>query len=195
VAVPGSVDDVEAVLVTGEPPGGSDVPTGTLLMTATLSVTNPTGPRLGEAWEDDWFSAGTSAGSIWILNDAVVPQISPANTYVADPAGGPSFYPLDENARYYVKVDNTGDGREDVAYRWDPAAAEFPASADEQRNQFVGVGADEFAEGNPLESAASLPHLVSTGVFGSSHREAPGILKDPTADNTDVYSTSVATMS
>ena len=37
---------------------------------------------------------------------------------LADPAGGPNFYPLDENARYYVKVDNTGDGYEDVAYRW-----------------------------------------------------------------------------
>ena len=39
------------------------------------------------------------------------------------PAGGsggrPNFYPLDENARYYVKFDNTGDGYEDVAYRWD----------------------------------------------------------------------------
>ena len=31
----------------------------------------------------------------------------------------PNFYPLDENARYYVKIDNTGDGYEDVAYRWD----------------------------------------------------------------------------
>jgi Domain of unknown function (DUF4331) len=38
---------------------------------------------------------------------------------LADPAGGPNFFPLDENARYYVKVDNTGDGFEDVAYRWD----------------------------------------------------------------------------
>jgi hypothetical protein len=38
---------------------------------------------------------------------------------------------------------------------------EFPASADEQRNQFVGVGADEFTEGNPLESPASLPHAMS----------------------------------
>jgi Domain of unknown function (DUF4331) len=38
---------------------------------------------------------------------------------LADPAGGPNFYPLDENARYYVKIDNSGDGYEDVAYRWD----------------------------------------------------------------------------
>ena len=40
--------------------------------------------------------------------------------------------------------------------------------------------------------AASAAALVAgsfavSGVFGSSHREAPKILKDPTADNTDVY--------
>jgi hypothetical protein len=34
------------------------------------------------------------------------------------PAGGPYFGKLDPTARYYVKIDNTGDGVEDVAYRW-----------------------------------------------------------------------------
>jgi hypothetical protein len=38
---------------------------------------------------------------------------------LADPAGGPNFFPLDEDARYYIKIDNTGDGYEDVAYRYD----------------------------------------------------------------------------
>jgi hypothetical protein len=38
---------------------------------------------------------------------------------LADPAGGPNFFPLDEDARYYIKLDNTGDGYEDVAYRYD----------------------------------------------------------------------------
>jgi Domain of unknown function (DUF4331) len=38
---------------------------------------------------------------------------------LADPAGGPNFYPLDEDAKYYIKIDNTGDGYEDVAYRYD----------------------------------------------------------------------------
>jgi hypothetical protein len=36
-----------------------------------------------------------------------------------EPAGGPYFGKLDPRARYYVKIDNTGDGHEDVAYRWD----------------------------------------------------------------------------
>jgi hypothetical protein len=35
-----------------------------------------------------------------------------------DPSGGPYFGKLDPKARYYVKIDNTGDGVEDVAYRW-----------------------------------------------------------------------------
>jgi hypothetical protein len=34
------------------------------------------------------------------------------------PAGGPYFGKLDPEAQYYVKIDNTGDGVEDVAYRW-----------------------------------------------------------------------------
>src|SRR5262249_23760037 len=36
-----------------------------------------------------------------------------------NPAGGPYFGKLDPEARYYVKIDNTGDGVEDVAYRWE----------------------------------------------------------------------------
>jgi uncharacterized protein DUF4331 len=35
-----------------------------------------------------------------------------------EPAGGPYFGKLDPDARYYVKIDNDGDGWEDVAYRW-----------------------------------------------------------------------------
>jgi len=35
-----------------------------------------------------------------------------------NPSGGPYFGKLDPTARYYVKIDNTGDGVEDVAYRW-----------------------------------------------------------------------------
>ena len=38
---------------------------------------------------------------------------------LVSPAGGPYFGKLDPEARYYVKIDNTGDGVEDVAYRWE----------------------------------------------------------------------------
>jgi hypothetical protein len=33
-----------------------------------------------------------------------------------DPAGGPNFYRFDDKARYWINVDNTGDGRYDVRY-------------------------------------------------------------------------------
>jgi hypothetical protein len=60
---------------------------------------------------DVWaFNAKDAPGSLTVVSNWIP---------LADPAGGPNFYPLDENARYYVKLDNTGDGYEDVAYRWD----------------------------------------------------------------------------
>jgi Domain of unknown function (DUF4331) len=60
---------------------------------------------------DVWaYTAADAPGSLTVVANWIP---------LADPAGGPNFYPLDENARYYVKVDNTGDGYEDVAYRWD----------------------------------------------------------------------------
>src|SRR5437763_3199847 len=35
-----------------------------------------------------------------------------------DPAGGPNFYRFDDRADYYLNVDNTGDGRYDVRYKF-----------------------------------------------------------------------------
>jgi hypothetical protein len=35
-----------------------------------------------------------------------------------DPAGGPNFYKFDDRAAYYLNIDNTGDGRADVRYRF-----------------------------------------------------------------------------
>ncbi len=35
-----------------------------------------------------------------------------------DPGGGPNFYKFDPRARYYVNIDNTGDGAYDVRYRF-----------------------------------------------------------------------------
>jgi hypothetical protein len=33
-----------------------------------------------------------------------------------DPAGGPNFYKFDDNAHYYLNIDNTGDGKPDIRY-------------------------------------------------------------------------------
>ena len=55
------------------------------------------------------FTAKDAPGSLTVVANWVP---------LEEPAGGPYFGKLDPRARYYVKIDNTGDGREDVAYRW-----------------------------------------------------------------------------
>jgi hypothetical protein len=35
-----------------------------------------------------------------------------------NPANGPNFFRFDDRARYYIHLDNTGDGRPDVSYRY-----------------------------------------------------------------------------
>src|SRR3954470_17975525 len=35
-----------------------------------------------------------------------------------DPAGGPNFYRFDDRAKYYINIDNGGDGRPDVRYQF-----------------------------------------------------------------------------
>jgi hypothetical protein len=55
------------------------------------------------------FTAPDAPGKLTIVSNWVPLQ---------NPAGGPYFGKLDPAARYYVKIDNTGDGVEDVAYRW-----------------------------------------------------------------------------
>ena len=46
--------------------------------------------------------------------------------------------------------------------------------------------------GTAVTAAVAAGALAVTGVLGSSHREAPSIIKDPTADNTDVYAFTAA---
>jgi hypothetical protein len=55
------------------------------------------------------FTAKDAPGSLTVVSNWIP---------LEEPAGGPYFGKLDPKARYYVKIDNTGDGREDVAYRW-----------------------------------------------------------------------------
>ena len=70
------------------------------------SSLDPTGD-----WTDVYFfTPQNDPGSV-----AVVANVIPFE----DPAGGPLFYSLDPNARYYINFDNTGDGRPDVRYRFE----------------------------------------------------------------------------
>src|SRR4051812_9766346 len=55
------------------------------------------------------FTAADAPGSLTVVANWIPME---------DPAGGPNFYRFDDRARYYINVDNTGDGRYDVRYRF-----------------------------------------------------------------------------
>jgi Domain of unknown function (DUF4331) len=60
-----------------------------------------------------------------------------------DPAGGPNFYKFDDNAHYYLNIDNTGDGVADVRYLF-----EFDTEV-RNPNSFL------YTNGQPVESVDS----------------------------------------
>jgi hypothetical protein len=55
------------------------------------------------------FTAQDAPGSLTVVGNWIPGQ---------NPANGPNFFRFDDRARYYVNVDNTGDGRRDLAYRF-----------------------------------------------------------------------------
>ena len=80
-------------------------------------------------------SASSHREAPYILND---PQADNTDTYAfvspndpnkvtliaswlpfEDPAGGPNFYPFDSTAEYDINIDNDGDAKPDIIYRWD----------------------------------------------------------------------------
>jgi Domain of unknown function (DUF4331) len=76
-----------------------------------------------------------------------------------DPAGGPNFYGFDPKARYYVRIDNTGDGKPDVSYRW-----QFKTTT---RNP------NSFLYAKPEVSSFNDPDLNVVQTY-SLYRETPG---------------------
>src|SRR3978361_872493 len=86
---------------------------GALATTGVLGYSHREAPRLRvrptAANTDVYaFTAPDAPGKLTVISNWVPLQ---------NPAGGPYFGKLDPEARYYVKIDNTGDGVEDVAYR------------------------------------------------------------------------------
>jgi hypothetical protein len=55
------------------------------------------------------WTAQDAPGALTVAADWIPNQV---------PAGGPNFFGFDDRARYYIHVDNTGDGRPDVSYRY-----------------------------------------------------------------------------
>src|SRR5215210_5887532 len=87
---------------------------GSLVVTSGSGSSHREAPSiLGDPTADNTdlyaFTAPDAPGSLTIVSNWIPFE---------DPSSGPYFGKLDPKARYYVKIDNTGDGRPDVAYRW-----------------------------------------------------------------------------
>jgi hypothetical protein len=64
-------------------------------------------------------SADNTDTYAWTAADAPGALTVAANWIPGEvPANGPNFHSFDDRARYYVHIDNTGDGRPDVSYRF-----------------------------------------------------------------------------
>ena len=64
-------------------------------------------------------SADNTDTYAWTAQDAPGALTVAANWIPGEvPANGPNFHSFDDRARYYIHIDNTGDGRPDVSYRY-----------------------------------------------------------------------------
>ena len=97
----------------------------TLGATAVLAVSSVAGGALGASHREAPLIAKDPTADITDLYAFVSPDKPDTVTIIAnyipfqEPAGGPNFYPFDETAQYFIKVDNNGDGAEDVTFVFD----------------------------------------------------------------------------
>src|SRR5512133_1248661 len=97
---------------------------------APLTSIDPT----GDDTDTYAFTAKDSPGDLTIVGNWVPFE---------DPAGGPNFYKFDDNAHYYLNIDNTGDGVADVRYLFD-----FKTKV-RNKNSFL------YTNGQPVDSVNS----------------------------------------
>ncbi len=93
--------------------------------TTALAVTSVAGGSLASSHREAPLIAKDPTADITDLYAFVSPDKPDTVTLIAnyipfqEPAGGPNFYPFDEHAQYFIKVDNNGDGAEDVTFTFD----------------------------------------------------------------------------
>ena len=93
--------------------------------TGLLAVTSVAGTSLGASHREAPLIAKDPTADITDVYAFVSPDKPDTVTLIAnfipfqEPAGGPNFYPFDDTAQYFLKVDNSGDGVEDVTFTFD----------------------------------------------------------------------------
>jgi hypothetical protein len=90
-----------------------------------LALTSVAGPALGASHREAPLIGFDPSADITDLYAFVSPDAPDTVTIIADyngfqePSGGPNFYPFNPDVLYWIKVDNTGDGVEDVTWTFD----------------------------------------------------------------------------
>ena len=74
------------------------------------------------------FTAKDAPGSLTVVANWIPGEV---------PANGPNFFRFDDRARYYIRIDNNGDGKPDVSYRFTFRSKVNP---DSYLPAFPGVG-------------------------------------------------------
>ncbi|MCY7418472.1 MAG: DUF4331 domain-containing protein, partial [Chloroflexi bacterium] len=89
-----------------------------------LAVTTLAGPTLASSHREAPLISKDPSADVTDLYAFVSPDKPDTVTLIAnfnglqEPSGGPNYYPFDDTVRYFIKVDNTGDGRPDVTYNF-----------------------------------------------------------------------------
>jgi hypothetical protein len=93
--------------------------------TGLLTLTSMGGPALGASHREAPLIASDPSADVTDLYAFVSPDKPDTVTVIADywgfqePGGGPNFYPFNPQVQYWIKVDNTGDGVEDITWTFD----------------------------------------------------------------------------
>jgi hypothetical protein len=99
--------------------------TVTATAAALLLAASITGPTLGSSHREAPLISFDPSADITDLYAFVSPDAPDSVTLIAnfhgfqEPSGGPNFYPFNPDVLYWIKVDNDGDGVEDVTYAFD----------------------------------------------------------------------------
>ena len=90
-----------------------------------------------------------------------------------EPAGGPNFFPFDDNVRYEIHIDNNGDGKSDVSY-------DFRFKTRPKATNFAGIPTFLYNDG-PITSLTDPNWLVpqTYNVDRNGARIASNVLTPP----------------